>query len=145
LSVTIQYNLQAFAEHGVGVHTTFYQEVANRYSTESDKFLHEVNQIVKGQEEDRIPTDIVFTGHSQGGALAMALYSMIKLFPKPGGLDAVQLGATAQMLLKDSRAITFGAPMVFARCRKTPSPPFLEAMRTCKNFIYGNDPVPSLS
>lgn len=121
-----------FQNHGVGIHTTFNQEMKNRRAFPEDDPISHLEKILTPD------TKIVLTGHSMGGAHATALYAQLLLIDK------------LQWLVGRARLVTFAAPMIFtfqytSRDAREPvrmSPEFLEVMARGINYIWRNDPVP---
>jgi WD40 repeat protein len=140
----IQYNHIDYLQHGVGIHTTFHQEIANRRLWFRSDLLARLEEVASACERDGKRLDLVITGHSMGAAHANALYAMARLLEETNGYSRA-----VKQLLENARLVAFASPMVFTKLRPPgqatfldASPKFVKTMATATNYIFRNDPVP---
>lgn len=135
-NLNIQLNKQAYKSHGVNVHSSFLLEIENRNFLELAEFRESLSNAA------REGADLIFTGHSQGGAHATILFADLNL--RQSTLLHQYLGSSqssTRRMLEHARLVAFAAPTVFAR-EGRPSKEFCRVMLRGRNYIMRNDPVP---
>lgn len=135
LNISVDY--AAFSVHNVAVHQRFSDEIATNSQLQAGILTQRLLEQQDNLASRGFEPNLVVAGHSQAGGVATALFGNLRA----GRRDWTGGRASIAQLIRTSRLVTFGAPMAFSHRQGDPSPEFLEAMRSARNYVHGNDPV----